>query len=348
MKSIRVSSRFAARLSVALFPCVLALSFAGCVRGPQPTAKFEDVMVREQENDSRQDIRQINEMLLATMVNSPPPTDYILGEGDLIQVTVFEDDNLKSEGRVGARGSVTLPLLGPVPVQGLTSYEAERKIEDLYRAKYLQDPHVSIFVKEHVSGKITLMGSLKKPGTYDYFARQRLLDVLALAEGLTDKAGRTVQVRRKGDDPSHPKTLFVDLDEIIKNGKTELNIEIQGGDVIYVPEAGTVYVDGAVKRPGSYAITQTMSVQEAIASAGGLSKIADDNNVKLVRLSSNGTREVMQLNMRDSGDSSGRNIELKDRDVIYVETHGLKAMTYGLRVSVGFIGFGFDPPSTNQ
>ena len=184
---------------------------------------------------------------------------------------MFEADELKAETRVSSRGFVSLALIGPVEVRGLTTREAEQKVEDLYRQKYLQNPHLSIFVKEQLGGKITLLGAVKSPGSIPYLTRQRLLDVLATAGGLSDKAGRTVQVRRANEDPSlQPMTFMIDLDELIKEGSEEMNLEIKRGDVIFVPEAGMIYVDGAVKKPGNYPITQVMTVQEAIVTAGGV------------------------------------------------------------------------------
>lgn len=298
------------------------------------------------EGTSNQEIKEINEQLFASVSSTPQLQDYVLGEGDLIQMSVFGVDELKTEARVAARGFVTLPLVGPVEVRGLTAREAEEKIEDLYRRKYLQDPHVSIFVKEQVSGRITLMGALQKPGKYPYLARQRLFDALAMAEGLSDKAGRLVQVRRVGTDPNRPTTLFVDLDELVKEGRTELNIEIEAGDVIYVPEAGTVYVDGAVRKPGTYPIKQSMTVQEVIAAAGGFSTIADEGDIKLVRSSEAGKREVVQLNIKDVTQGS-RNVTVKDRDVIFVETNRMEALVYGLRLNFigGLFGVGYQPPA---
>src|SRR5208337_1099834 len=128
----------------------LAGSMFGCgVRsGPQPNAKLEDVVA--QDSGSRQEVRAINERLYASVKSAPTLKDYVIGEGDLLQVSIFEAQDLKSEGRVGARGFVSLPLLGAVEVQRLTTGEAEQKIEELYRAKYLQHPHVNIFVKEQV------------------------------------------------------------------------------------------------------------------------------------------------------------------------------------------------------
>ncbi|GLI36423.1 polysaccharide biosynthesis/export family protein [Desulforhabdus amnigena] len=325
----------------------IALLIAGCASGgsgPKPTATLDEVIAKE--SGSQQEIREINTKLFASVSAAPQPKDYLLGEGDLIQIDVFEAQELKTETRVGARGFVTLPLIGPVELKGLTSREAEQKIEDLYRRKYLQNPHVSVFVKEQVSGKITLLGALNKPGTYSYLTRQHLLDVLAMGEGLSDKAGRTVQVRRTEENSPQPITYMVDLDALIKNGQSEMNLEIKGGDVVYVPEAGMVYVDGAVRKPGNYPIKTAMSLPEAIAAAGGFSTTADEGNIKLVRSNENGNREVVQLSIKDLRQDTKENLEVKDRDVIFVETSKVDALLYGLRLNIGggIFGVGYQPP----
>ena len=126
--------------------------------GPKPTAKLEDVMTSTAGSPAQKEIKEINERLFASLSNAPQPGDYVISAGDLVQVTVFESQELQKEARVGARGFLTLPLLGPVQVMGLTTSEAERKIEDLYRAKYLHDPHVNIHVKEQQGQKVTLVG----------------------------------------------------------------------------------------------------------------------------------------------------------------------------------------------
>lgn len=325
----------------------ITLLLAGCAgggSGPRPTATLDEVVARE--NGSKQEVKDINSKLFASVSNAPQAKDYLLGEGDLLQINVFEADELKTETRIGARGFVTLPLLGPVEVKDLTTREAEQKIEDLYRRKYLQNPHVSVFVKEQVSGKITLLGALNKPGTYSYMTRQRLLDVLALGEGLSDKAGRMVQVRRSVENAPQPTTYMVDLEEIIQNGQSDMNLEIKGGDVVYVPEAGTVYVDGAVRKPGNYPIKTAMSVQEAIAAAGGLSTTADEGDIKLVRANTDNTREVVKVSIKDLRQDSKQSLAVKDRDVIFVETNKMEALLYGLRFNVfgGLFGIGYQPP----
>ncbi|MFO8090624.1 MAG: polysaccharide biosynthesis/export family protein, partial [Desulfatiglandaceae bacterium] len=227
---------------------------------------FDDERARE--------IETLNDQLMSQAQLSVDPGDYILGAGDLLQVDIFEAKELCSKARISSRGYITLPLLGQVKVDGMTAREAETFIENAYGEKYIKNPHVGIFVEEHYSQRVTLVGQFKSPGTYDYVSKQRLLDVLALGGGLTEKAGHTVQVRRRGATPKPGETpgegvFYVDLGKLIDDGATELNIDINGGDVIYVAEAGEYFVDGAVRRPGSYAIKQNMTLQEAVVAAGG-------------------------------------------------------------------------------
>lgn len=322
----------------------LAAGLVACGSGPKATMGLEDAI--SQTSASQQESKDFNDRLLTMVGPAPQPQDYLISEGDLLQVTVFEAEELKREVRVGDRGAILLPLLGGVQVKGMTTREAAQKVESAYRAKYLQDPHVDIFVKEYQGGKITLLGALKNPGTYNYFGRQRLLDVLALGQGLSDKAGRTVQVRRTEDNPQHPTTFLIDLDEIVVAGNSELNIPIQRGDVIYIPDMGRVFVDGAVKKPGNYGVRPSMTVQEAIVEAGGFTSTADEGNIKVVRKMSAGNREVIQVSINDLRAGSAPELQIKDRDLIFVETNKLEALIYGLKLNffTGLVGFGYTPP----
>ena len=318
----------------------------GVRQGPEPNAKIEDVVA--QENGSRQEVRVINERLFASVKSAPTLKDYVVGEGDLLQVSVFESQDLKSEVRVGARGFISLPLIGSVEVTGLTTREAEQKIEELYKAKYLQNPHVTVFIKEQVSGKITLMGSFKKTGTFPYLSRQNLFEAMALGEGLTDTAGKMVQVRRELEGADRPNTFLIDLNELAKGGGEELNMQIKSGDVIYVPEAGMVYVDGAVRKPGNYPIKKRMNIPEAIVAAGGFAPYAKESAIKLVRTNGDGKPDVVQLSFRDlKKQSSSNDIQVQDRDIIFVETNRVEAVVYGLQITGlgGIVGAGYRPPS---
>jgi len=315
--------------------------------GPKPTTTIQEVVSKQVV--ANEAIQKINERLFSELTPAAPVSDMILGEGDYIQVTVFEAPELWTEARVGARGFITLPLIGPVQVKGLTLRAAETRIEDLYRQKFLQNPHVGIFLREQVAGKIVVMGALKEPGTFPYLTRTRLFDALAMAKGLSEKAGRMVQIRRFAAEADQPNTFLIDLDDLTRRNALELNVEIRGGDVIYVPEAGNVYVDGAVRKPGSYPLTKSMTVPAALAAAGGLTIIASEGDIKLVRYSDeSGKREVVQLAMKDiEQGGAAADIEVKDRDVLFVETSIAKSLVYGLRLNLagGLFGVGYVPVS---
>ena len=267
--------------------------------------------------------------------------DYILGPGDLLQLTVFETEDLDTEVRVSSRGQVSLPLIGTVDVRNLTAADAERKIEGLLAAKYLQDPHVSIFIKEHVSRQITLVGSFKKPGTYDYVAKRNLLDVIAIAEGLTENAGTAAYITRFDDKSKKNINYFVDLDQLIKKGNMAQNIMVLGGDVIFIPETGQCFVDGAVRKPGTYPIKSGMTITEVVTLAGGLAGYADTDKIKLIRHMGPGQeRQVLSLSYNDLQAGVGDSLLIKDQDIIFAESSSSGMLFSGSGFTLGFLGTG--------
>ncbi|MBM9612679.1 polysaccharide biosynthesis/export family protein [Desulfobulbus rhabdoformis] len=269
------------------------------------------------------------------------PGDYLLGAGDLITITVFETNALNAEVRVSSRGFVNLPLLDNVEVANLTAAEAEEKIEGLYAKKYLRDPHVSVYIKEHVSKRITLIGAVGAPGTYEYISRRHLLDVIALANGLKDKAGSSAFVTRHDSRMNKEITYLVDLEQLIKNGHMDQNLVIQGGDVVYIPEAGKCFIDGAVRKPGTYSISSKMTIAEGVAMAGGLASFADTDGIKLIRaMGKEGKREIIELSYNDLQSDRGDSIILEDQDIIFAESSASGIFSSGTGFSLGFMGTG--------
>jgi polysaccharide export outer membrane protein len=109
--------------------------------------------------------------------------DYKIGPQDLIEIQVFGIDNLKREVRVNSRGIISLPLVGPVTVAGLTNQEAETLIAAKYEKDYLQDPQVSVFIKEFTSQRITIEGAVNHPGIFPIRGPTSLLQAIAIAGG---------------------------------------------------------------------------------------------------------------------------------------------------------------------
>ena len=282
------------------------------------------------------EVRELNEKILARAQINHDKGEYLLGSGDLLQVKVFEAEELTSTVRVSSRGFVTLPLIGQMMIKGLTARETEQKIEDKYRERYINDPHVNVFIEEHFSQRITLVGQFKNPGTYDYLSKQRLLDVIALGGGLSEKAGQIVQIRR-GDNGQEKRGIYiVDLDQLIKKGNEQLNIEINSGDVIFVPEAGVFFVDGAVRRPGSYPIKHRTIVQEALMEAGGLSPYANKESLQLVRVI-DGERQIIKL---DLSKIESKELVVKDRDILIVDSSAMGKLAHGFNIFIGIPGAG--------
>jgi polysaccharide export outer membrane protein len=283
------------------------------------------------------EISKLNEQILSQAQMSSEPGEILIGEGDLLQISVFEAKELDKTVRVNSRGFISLPLIGEVLVSGLTAIEAEEKIEEMYERRFIKDPHVSIFVEEQISQRITLVGQFKKPGTYDYLSNQRLLDVIALGGGLSEQAGQIVQVRRtRHVHQGQPNTFIVDLDRLIKDGDVELNIRLIGGDVLFIPEAGVFFVGGAVRRPGAYPIKHKTVVQEGLVEAGGFESSAKKDKIKLVRMTESGERKIIDL---DLNETSSNEMALKDRDILIVGEGGLG--TRGFSISVFGTGFAY-------
>ena len=322
--------RFVYTLSaVGLFFSLGILS--GCVSGQNVSQTMPPAELKQDE------IAQFNEQLLASARMNTDPSDYLLGSGDLLQVKVFEAEDLNTTVRVSSRGYITLPLLGSISVKNLSAREAEQTIEDLYRVRYIKDPHVSIFVEEHFSGRVTLMGQFRNPGTYDYLSKQRLLDVMALGGGLGDKAGRIVQIRRYSGSPEGQSVFIVDLDQLIKAGQSELNIQINSGDILFVPEAGSFFVDGAVRRPGSYYIKHETTIQEAFLEAGGLAPYANKKSAVLIRYAENGERQTIELDLSKPVTLA---INVKDRDILIADASTYGKLVHGVGINLGLPGFG--------
>ena len=320
------------RVLLCLAFCILIFMAAGCGK-KQP---YPDDIRSFAGSGS---ISDLNNQLFAAVDLSAERGEYLLGPGDLLEIKVFEVDRLNSTVRVSSRGLVTLPLLGELEIGGLTASEAERLVEEKYRQTYLKNPHVNIFVKEYYSQRITVVGQVKEPGSYDYPSRLRLLDAIALAGGLTDKAGHTVQIKRFSTAGQEAHQTFVaNLDHLINEGRTELNVSINGGDIIFVPEAGSFYVDGAVRRPGQYHIRRIITPKEALLVAGGLSPYANDKRIFLLREDGEGTRQEIRVDIEASNIKD--EMKIMDGDIIFVNASFWGKLFSGGGINIGIPGLG--------
>jgi polysaccharide export outer membrane protein len=203
--------------------------------------------------------------------------------------------------RVAEDGSITLPFLGRIEVQGLSRIDLEKKVASLLGEKYINDPQVSVFVKEYESRKVSVSGAVKVPSTFQLLGDRTLLDVVSEAGGFTQDVGRLVfVVRRKPDGTT--ERIAVDLEKLIYEGDPSLNVPIRPGDVVYAPieEKITIYVNGAVKTPGGYEFKHgdQITLLRAITKAGGTTERAAERRVQVLRRQADGGQSVIPIDLR--------------------------------------------------
>ena len=151
--------------------------------------------------------------------------EYIIGEGDLIRITVYDNPDLTLETRVRAEGSITFPLIGEVELKDLTAPEAEKKIAGLLENGYIIKPQVSVFVQESKASFVFVNGEVKSPGAYRITKGMTVLKAITVAGGITAKAGdsktKIIRKTEKGE-----ITLKAKMDDLV-----------MPDDVIFVPES---------------------------------------------------------------------------------------------------------------
>lgn len=230
-----------------------------------------------------------------------PAVHEVLGPHDLLEISVFDLEQFNRTVRVADDGTITLPFLGRIEVQGLTRIELEQRIASLLGEKYINDPQVSVFVKEYESRKVSVSGAVKVPSTFHLLGNKTLLDVVSEAGGFTQDVGRTVYVVRRRPDGSSER-ITVDLERLIYGAESELNVPIKPGDVVYAPieERITVYVNGAVKTPGGYDFKHgdQITVLRAITKAGGTTERAAERRVQILRRHPDGGQSVIPVDLR--------------------------------------------------
>ena len=173
------------RLHSLLFVAAVACSLAGGPAAAQQGAPMRgEVVGAKPTTVSRGLDAPARKLAEAGAVPSVADSDYKITPSDLLEIEVFGVSELKRTVRVNTSGQIAMPLIGTISVAGLTPSDAEALIALQYAGKnFLQDPQVSIFVKEFTTQRITLDGALNKPGVYPLTGQISLLRALAMAGG---------------------------------------------------------------------------------------------------------------------------------------------------------------------
>ena len=263
--------------------------------------------------------------------------DYQIGPEDLIEITLFNiPEAFGAERhltprittlRVSQKGQISLPLLGQLNVTGLTVLTLEQNLRSAYD-KYIHNPQVGVLVKEFRQ-RVSIIGAVQKPGVFELTGPKTVIDLLAMAGGINDKAGSQVHIYRQG--ANGRETHVIDL-AILANSTgfinadnaAMVNMPVQAGDMINIPEAGMFFVDGAVRKPGSYPLGRRYSLSQAIATAGGVDVELNSNAVSILRRQGPGEVHTIAVDLSDVMSGTAPDPQLQPDDVIVVPTSTAK------------------------
>lgn len=234
-------------------------------------------------------------------------TNTVLGVGDVVKITVFQNPDMTTEARISEAGTITFPLLGSVRVAGLSPAQAESAIaEGLKKGGYVVQPQVNVFLVQLRSRQVPVLGQVNKPGKYALEeSSTKLTDLLALAGGTT--GSDTVTVMKKNG--AGYRKIEVDLPELFLKGDLSSDLQVTNGDIVYVQRPPVFYVYGEVARPGVYRLERKMTVMQALATAGGLTPRGTDRDIGITRRDDTDQVQRVTTNLNDF---------VKQDDVIYV------------------------------
>ena len=167
---------------------------------------------------------------------SSAPTDYKLRPLDLVDIRVFQEDDLTMTNKVSQAGTLTFPLIGSVKVSGLRVQEAEQLITDKLKDGYIRNPQVTILVKEYAARRVSVLGEVKKPGTVEIPPEEALtlLQAVAYAGGFQNVAKTDEVIVRRIIDGKETKSK-VNATRLMRADAAETDYPLEPGDIVYVP-----------------------------------------------------------------------------------------------------------------
>jgi polysaccharide export outer membrane protein len=350
------------QIKLVSFFLFLLFILSSCASTPtqKTESTFPEQKIREMESSKK--VNAMNERIMMSTLSSRRTSsrEYRIGPQDLLEISVFEVEKLNKTARVSSQGNINLPLIGILKVKGLTADELEKEIRSLLADKYLQDPQVTVLIKEYRNQRISVMGAVKNPSVFDVTGPKTVLEILAMAGGLREDAGQLLFLLRppkqeegtskveKGADEQKPETFVIDLEGLLVEGNLSLNLPLLHGDVVNVPVSGKVFVGGEVKSPGGFIRGKNMTLSQAIVLAGGVQFTGNGSETRIFRYSEKGTgKEILTANVYSIQKGKEEDPSLKENDIVIVPKSGVKTFLVGVKdifraaVGIGKYSVGF-------
>ncbi|MDR3390221.1 MAG: polysaccharide export protein EpsE [Sulfuriferula sp.] len=222
-------------------------------------------------------------IMLAAFTLPAHAGSYLLGTGDVVRISVYDHPDLQVDAvQVDEDGKIAVPLIGAIPVAGLTASAAQKRIaQALESGGFIIKPNVNLIVQQYRSKQISVLGQVNKPGKYALESTSTLTDLLALAGGIGSLGSDTVILIHKQN--NQLKETKIDTLALFKGGQLNLDYTINEGDIIYVPRAEVFYIYGEVQHPGAYRLEKNMNVMQAIALGGGITLRGTERGAQIRR-----------------------------------------------------------------
>jgi len=234
--------------------------------------------------------------------------EYILGPEDVIDIKVWDNDDLNLQVEISQQGSFTFPLIGKVKAKGLSVFALEKLISEKLADGYIKSAQVTVNVKNYKTQKVFVLGQVKRPGVFNMKGNINILELISMAGGFGEDAEQTATIVRprtlqsngggaSSDSGKREDVYKIDLGEY-KGDSGPDTFVVQSGDYIYVDKKSNFFITGEAKKTGSFKWEKDLTVRQALSLAGGVNKSGAENRINIIRLVK-GKEVTLKVNMED-------------------------------------------------
>jgi polysaccharide biosynthesis/export protein len=242
---------------------------------------------------------------------TPPPSQqdrlYRIGPGDVLQVQVYGEGTLTGPFPVDDAGQLDFPLIGALPVSGLSAAEVATLLRGRLSPGYLVNPNVTVWIASYRSQPVQVLGGVAKPGVYFLRGPTTVMQILSEAGGVDTDGVNEVRLTHSGRDDH---SVVIPYDRLLADSSTD--VALAAGDIVFVPQS-VISVMGLVGKPGEIAFREGLTLSTCIASAGGTLPTADLGRVYILR----GDKRI-RFSLRKILSGKAADVVLQPGDKVYV------------------------------
>ncbi len=335
------------RILFGIAALLLVVAFGACHRYTPSRSEVEQdgksLIAGSEEFDSHQKkLRDRLDNLMKerqSLLQNRSDRAYEIGTGDVLKIDVFGFSEHSGEAAVPENGSISLPLVGEVDARGKTVERLQAELTVRFM-RYIRSPKIRVSVNQYNSQRVSIVGSVVKPGLYPLkHVGYLLTELLAEVGGVKENGANRIYIipatgsetwTQSGAAGAPDGTVAskitpqsggveIDLEEL--NGtldKAPILIPLLSGDTIVVPEAGQFRVAGEVEAPGSFPVSRKTSSLSAVAAAGGFTYAANVNEVEVIRDIGSGKKAAKTIDLEQVAFQGGADVALREGDVVLV------------------------------